>query len=175
MDMSQSIEPRSDQLNADDLIAGPITVKITAVTSGTAEQPVNVEIEEYPGRSFKPSKSMRRVLVAAWGRDSGAYIGQQLTLYRDPDVTFGREKVGGIRISHMTGITAPLTVPLTVTRGKRRQFTVQPLTLTAAPTLDDVAAADSEDALKAMWPAADDTVRAAIRQRVDQIRGGDAA
>ena len=175
MDMSQSIEPRSDQLNADDLIAGPITVKIMAVTSGTAEQPVNVELEEYPGRPFKPSKSMRRVLVAAWGRDSGAYIGQQLTLYRDPEVTFGREKVGGIRISHMTGITAPLTVPLTVTRGKRRQFTVQPLTLATATTLDDVASATSEAELRAMWDTATDEVRAAIRQRVTDLRGGDAA
>ena len=37
------------------------------------------------------------------------------------------------------------------------------------------AAATDENKLKDMWPAADDDVRAAIRQRVDQLRGGDAA
>ena len=43
------------------------------------------------------------------------------------------------------------------------------------PLLQDVAAATDENTLKDMWPAADDDVRAAIRQRVDQLRGGDAA
>ena len=151
MDLSKSIEPRSDQLNADDLIAGPQTVTITGVSAGTAEQPVNVELAEYPGRPFKPSKSMRRVLVAAWGKDSTAYAGQSLTLYRDPEVTFGRDKVGGIRISHMTGIGGPLEVMLTRTRGKRVPFIVQPLAVEHAPTVDDVRACADIEQLRKWW------------------------
>jgi hypothetical protein len=51
-----------------------------------------------------------------------------LRLYGDPDVKFGGQKVGGIRISHLSHIDAPVEVSLTVTRGKRAPFIVQPLT-----------------------------------------------
>lgn len=165
--MSASIEPRSDQLNADDLMAGPATVTVAAVTAGTPEQPVNVELVEHPGRPWRPSKSMRRVLVAAWGKDSAAYVGRRLTLYRDGEVTFGREKVGGIRVSHLEGLDAPLTVPLTVTRGKRRPFTVAPLP--PAPTLAQVAACDDVEQLRAMWDDATPDVRDAIRDRANTL------
>lgn len=151
MDLSKSIEPRSDQINADDFIVGPQTVTITGVSAGTAEQPVNVELAEYPGRPFKPSKGMRRVLVAAWGKDSSAYVGQSLTLYRDPEVTFGRDKVGGIRISHMTGIDGPLEVALTRAFGKRLPFVVQPLVIDPVPTVDDVRACADIQQLRTWW------------------------
>ena len=81
MDMTSTIQPRSDQLNADDLLTGPMTVTITEVTQGNAEQPVNVNTVETPGRPYKPSKSMWRVMVAAWGKDASAYAGRRLTLY----------------------------------------------------------------------------------------------
>ena len=128
MDLSQTIAPKSDQLNADDLIAGPRTFTIEKVTRGNAEQPVNIHLTESPGRPWKPSKSMRRVLVAAWGADGDQYAGGYVTLYRNPDIKFGGETVGGIEISHMTGIPKPLKLALTVTRGKKRAHTVQPLT-----------------------------------------------
>lgn len=127
MDMTASIEPRSDQINADDLIPGPMTVTITDVTAGNAEQPVNVVLAETPGRPYKPSKSMRRVMVAGWGKDSSVYVGRRLTLFRNPDITFGRDAVGGIQISHMSHISEPLKVSLTVKRGKRQPFTVNRL------------------------------------------------
>ena len=80
MDLTESIIPRSDQINADDLIAGPITVTITDAYPGGAEQPVDITLAETPGRAYRPSKSMRRVLVAAWGKQSSAYVGRRLTL-----------------------------------------------------------------------------------------------
>lgn len=126
--MAASITPRSDQINADDLLTGPRTVTITDVKRGTAEQPVDIITAEYgTGRAYKPSKSMRRIIVAAWGKDSAAYVGRRLTIYCDPEITFGRDKVGGIRISHLSHIDKPLQVALTVTRGRRATFTVQPL------------------------------------------------
>ena len=128
MDLTESIAPRSDQLNADDLMAGPRTVTIADVKRGTSEQPVDIVTVEYgKGRPYKPSKSMRRVLVAAWGPDSDAYTGRRLTIYRDPKITFGKDEVGGIRISHLTDIEKPLKLALTVTRGKRTPYVVQPL------------------------------------------------
>lgn len=128
LDMTETIAPRSDQLNADDLIAGPRVVTITAVKRGTPEQPVNIITAEFgPERPYKPSKSMRRVLVAAWGTKAQEYVGRKLIIYRDPDITFGKERVGGIRISAMSDIPAPVTVALTVTRGRRQPFTVEPL------------------------------------------------
>jgi hypothetical protein len=127
MDLTATIAPRSDQLNADDLISGPVTVTITEVRAGSAEQPVDVIVAEFPGRAYRPSKSMRRVMVSAWGKDASAYAGHRLTLFRNPDITFGRDKVGGIEISHMSHLDKPLTVALTATRGKRKNFTVKPL------------------------------------------------
>lgn len=127
MDMTASIEPRSDQWNADDLIAGPRTVTIERVTAGAAEQPFDFHLVETPGRAYRPSKGMRRVIVAAWGSDTTVYAGRQLTLYREPTIKFGKDEVGGIRISHLSHISRPVSLALTITRGKRDSFIVQPL------------------------------------------------
>lgn len=127
MDLSPTIEPDSTQINSDDLVAGPVTVTIQEVRKGSVEQPVDVILAEYPDRAYRPSKSMRRVLVTAWGKQASQYAGRRITLFRNPDITFGREKVGGIEISHMSDLDKTLTVPLTVSRGKRRKFIVEPL------------------------------------------------
>ena len=125
--LADTIVPRSDQLNSDDLLTGPITVTIEKVSRGDGkDQPVKIGIDG--GRMpYLPCKSMRRVLIAAWGAKGSAWVGKRLTLYCDPAVAFGGSKVGGIRISHLSDITEPLNINLTVTRGKRNMFTVQPL------------------------------------------------
>lgn len=157
MDMTASIAPKSDQLNADDLISGPVTVTIQEVVQGTPEQPVDVRLVEFPGRAYRPSKSMRRVMVSAWGPEASGYAGQRLTLVRNPEITFGRDKVGGIEIEAMTGIPKPLTIALTATRGKRKNFTVQPLPDAPAPR-DWLAEADTTNGdvelLRALYGAA---------------------
>lgn len=156
LDISETIVPNSDQVNAEDLIGGPRTVTVTGVEKGTADQPVFVHLAEFPGRTYRPAKSMRRVLLAAWGADASVWAGRHLTIYNDPHVKWGGQEVGGVRISHMSHITEPLTVALTVTRGKRAPFTVQPLT-TTAPAVDHVAAltaAASIGELQAAWAVA---------------------
>jgi len=127
VDLSETIAPRSDQQNYDDYLAGSRTVTISAVTKGTPEQPVNLELVEYPGRPYKPNKSMRRVLVSAWGVDSAVYVGRRLTLRGNPAVVFGGKPVGGVEIAAMSHIDKPLTIALTVTRGRRAPYVVQPL------------------------------------------------
>lgn len=132
MDISDTLAPRSDQTNAEDFLSGPRTVTVEKVGRGSAEQPVDIFLVEFPNRPFRPSKTVRRILVNAWGAEASAYVGRRMTLYRDPAVKFGGMDVGGIRVSHLSGIDKPFTVALTVTRGKRLPFTVQPLT--DAPT-----------------------------------------
>ena len=127
-DMSSVIIPKSDQLNADDLIAGPMTVTITAVTIRTGqEQPISISFEGDNGKPYKPCKSMCRVMVTAWGADSKKYAGRSMTLYRDTSVKWGGLEVGGIRISHMSNIDSAITLALTMTRGNKKPFTVRPL------------------------------------------------
>ena len=127
MDLTDSIAPKSDQLNAEDLIAGPRTFTIAGVREGSHEQPVNIDLVELPGRAYRPSKSMRRVFVAAWGKETAPYAGRQFTVYRDPEVKFGGEKVGGIKISHLSHIDERLSIALTVKRGQRKPHVVDPL------------------------------------------------
>jgi hypothetical protein len=124
-DVRKSIIPKSDQLNADDLIAGPITVTIEGVTRGDKDQPINVHIAGH--QPYKPCKSMRRVLVSVLSDDAKTWIGHQMTLFCDPEVKWAGVKVGGIRISHLSGLDQPKTFLLTQTRGKRAEFTIQPI------------------------------------------------
>ena len=135
MDMSLTVQPKSDQINADDLIAGPRTITITRVTANesSAEQPVNVYFDGDDGKPFRPCKSMRRVMIAVWGVDAKAYVGRSMTLYRDPDVTWGGMKVGGIRISHMSHLDRETTMALTATKSSRKPYTVRPLKVAANP------------------------------------------
>jgi hypothetical protein len=128
VDLTETIVPNSQQLNAEDLLSHPVTVTVTGVSKGSTEQPVDIHLVEFPGRPFRPSKTVRRILVNAWGPDAAAYVGRRMTLYRDPSVRFGGAEVGGIRVSHLSHLDKPLTVALTVTRGKRAPYTVQPLT-----------------------------------------------
>jgi len=127
MDLTASIIPKSDQMDYSDFIAGPRTVTITEVRPGpTTEQPVEITLTEFD-RPWRPAKSMRRVLVAAWGSDSNNYIGRRMTLFGDPSVKWGGIAIGGIRISHVSHITKPLTIALTESKGKRKPFSVEPV------------------------------------------------
>ena len=125
--VAKTIVPKSDQLNAEDLLTGPITVKITDVKQGAADQPVVVCIDG--GRQpYKPCKTMRKVLVGLWSDRESTWIGKRLTLYADPNVKWGGVAVGGIRISHMSDIKEKTVMMLTETRGKRAPVTILPLT-----------------------------------------------
>lgn len=174
MDLTQTIIPKSDQLNADDLIRGPVTVTVESVSAGAAEQPVDIHLVEYPGRAYRPSKSMRRVLVTAWGPETSEYTGRRLTLYRNPNTKFGGVVVGGIEISHLSHIDKRLPVLLTVTRGKRAPHVVEPLPdvapTHAEPTAEQVAATTDIEALRAMHAASTSPrVRALILARRDEL------
>jgi len=157
LDMTDTIVAKSDQLNSDDLMGGCRTVTITKVArASTAEQPIAVSFEGDAGKPYMPCKSMRRVMVTVWGPDAVAYAGRSMTLYRDADVTWGGMAVGGIRISHMSHITEPVTLALTATKKVRKPFRVLPLMIVEKiPPKADRALALRDDLVARVDAAAD--------------------
>lgn len=128
VDIRKTVEPRSDQLNFDDLIDSTKDITVTDVRLMKSEdQPVAVHYEGDDGRPFKPCKSMRRVLIALWGSKADEWRGRSMRLYGDPSVKFGGAAVGGIRISHMTDVDGEKSLMLTVTRARRAEYKVKPM------------------------------------------------
>lgn len=182
LNMAAFTAPRTDQANYDDFIAGPRTIKITAVKAndGSKEQPISVYFEGDEGKPYKPCLSMRRVMVHVWGADARNYVGRSMTLYGDPKVQFGGMAVGGIRISHMSHIDKPQTMALTATRAKRAPFTVQPLQgapVESPPTIADYEAASDaaalealEDRRKRLWTKVPTDAKNALKAAADAAR-----
>ena len=169
MDISDTLAPKSDQLDAIDLVSGPRTFTVQSVSAGNAEQPVNVHLAEFP-RVWRPSKGMRRVLAFCWGAQANEWTGRRVTLYYDPEVSFGKEKVGGTRISHLSHIDGPKKIPMLIAKGRTAVFTVQPLPDTpAAPTEAEVAACDDQAVLRGWWNA-HPNLRPAIGARVAELK-----
>ena len=126
--LRDTIIPKSDQLSADDLTGTTRVIRVTAVKRGpTKDQPVVIEYAGMDSRPYKPCKSMRRVLIAAWGEDGREWAGRSMKLYSDPEVKFGGVKVGGIRISQLSHMEKELKILLTSTRGKRDETRITKL------------------------------------------------
>lgn len=128
-DIGDTVAAKSDQLNADDLMGGNIVVTITRVVVGnkTDDQPVTIYHDWDPKKPYKPSKGMRRVLIAMWGNRSADYVGRQLGLYRDPKVRFGSDEVGGIRIGAGSHIDGPMKIMIQVKKGQKAGHNVKRL------------------------------------------------
>lgn len=127
-DLRDTIIPKSDQLNADQLLAGPMTITVTGVRRGAGDdQPLVVHYEGENGRPYKPCKTMRRLLVLAWGTNGEEWVGRRMTLFHRADVRFGGQTVGGIRISHLSHIKSDIDVHMTETRGKKAPVRVKRL------------------------------------------------
>lgn len=173
-DLSYTIVPKSDQLNADQLLSGPMTIRITSVAVGVGDdQPVVVHYEGENGRPYKPCKSMRKLLIFAWGPDGRAWVGKSATLYHAPEVKFGGEMVGGIRISHLSDIPKDMSVSLVSTKGKKALHSIK--VLRVAETVDHhaaIRACTAVEPLKAAFKAAyrsanDDAAKAAFKATYD--------
>ena len=129
MKLSELSKPKSDQLNADDLLAGPITIRIReAVESNDPKQSLWIYYHGDNGKPYKPSVGMRRAMAFIWGDpDVSQLAGKCLKLFNNPAIKFGSETTGGIQISHASHIPKALTFLLTVSKGRRVAYTVNPL------------------------------------------------
>jgi hypothetical protein len=155
-DLRDTIVPKSDQLNADQLIGGPMTIRVTAVRRGGGEeQPVTVHYEGEAGRPYKPCLTMRKVLIFAWGEDGSQWAGRMMTLYNKRDVKWGGVEVGGIRISHMSHVEGDIKLSLAATRGKKEPIIIKRIDATdpvqASRVKMDAAARGGMESLKAAW------------------------
>lgn len=145
-DFQAALAPKSDQINAQDLIAGDMTVTIAGVkvTPGT-EQPVSIRLDGMD-KVWRPCKTTGRILMAAWGADTSAYAGRSVQLYLDPDVKWGGMKVGGIRIRAMSHLSGELSLALAESKQNRKIFKIKPLAGSpqrqAPPTTQQAAAPD---------------------------------
>lgn len=155
---------RSDQWNAQDFIGGPRIFTIAAIRDGKAEAQYDIDLVEGEGRCWRPPSTVLRLLIAMWGSSKSAWIGRRVELYRDPSVPFGKERVGGIRVSSVSHIDKPKTERLMTARGRYENFTVQPLA--DAPATPDPSThitalehANTIDALKTAFFAAPKNVQ----------------
>ena len=133
IDIMDCIEGKIDHMTISD-VPSPIDVRILSVRkSNPADpddgRPVDIFLE---GRKlpFRPCLTMRRLLAAMWGSSkNGAYEGRTMRLYVDQDVTFGGQKVGGIRISHASDLPdgKPVKTFLSLGRKRKGAIVVQPL------------------------------------------------
>lgn len=181
IDMTAVIQPKSDQINADDLASGPMTVTITKVSiaPGT-EQPVAMSIKG-TAKVYRPCKTMARAMVQMWGADASLYAGRSLTIYRDPKVKWGGLEVGGIRISHMSHIEGEKTLLVTISKAQRAPMKIRPLVAEVAPTatqapdnalqLAQDAARKGKAAFAAWWKSDDGRAcRAVAEANIDNLK-----
>ena len=124
-DVSATLEAKSAQLNAVDIMGAEPIIRIRDVKVGQGEQPVAVYFDGDHNRPWKPSKGMRRILAGAWGTDSANWIGKHAQLYFEPTVLYAGKEVGGIRIRALSDIPAQgMKFAITINRQKREPFIV---------------------------------------------------
>lgn len=133
---------KSDQLNADDLMGRTLVGRVVGFKNAhDKDQPWWLKLDCWP-QPWKPCKGQRRILQDAWGTDPHAWIGRVVELHRDPDVKWGGEAVGGIRISGLSHIGRDREYRVTVSRGNKPKQHVRCLPhdppRRAALTLDQV-------------------------------------
>lgn len=157
-DITDTLAPKSEQLDAIELVDGPqtFTVERVVVKKG-AEQPVSVHFIEFP-RPWRPGTNQRRVLAYCWGKHSTGWAGKRVTLFRDPDVGYGGKTVGGIRIKYLSDIEGPMSAPILLSQGRPDTYLVEPM-----PRVDE---------LRCEWVSAESARRAEIEAEVAALTKG---
>jgi hypothetical protein len=127
INLATTIAPKSDQLNADDLVAGRLVTRVVNIEQkDSKEQPIWIHLESHPGRPWKPCLTQRRLLVRLWGDGAGkSYVGRTVELMCDPKVVWAGANVGGIRIYALSHIEKEEWVAVSESKNKRTQYLVR--------------------------------------------------
>jgi len=160
-DLSSTVIAKSDQLNSDDLIE-PITITVTRVDKVKSnDQPVLIHSA---GRQpFKPCLTMRRMLIAAWGKYKDEWVGRSMVVYCDPEVLWAGKAHGGVRISHVSNISEPINKMLNVASGRKSMFTLLPLVIADhSATIEKYKATPDGEEKDQMWATLSTDQQAAI-------------
>jgi hypothetical protein len=136
-DIRETLEAKSDQLNAVDIMGFEPVIKITKVEVKKGEQPVSIYFEGDNNRPWKPSKGMRRILAAAWGFDSDKWKGKKAKIFFEPSVMYAGKEIGGIRVKALSDIPEEgITCALTISRQKREPYKIELLVVESNPYPD---------------------------------------
>lgn len=130
MDITAALAPKSDQLDAIELVQPRTFTVDTGSRVGQRDGRAVVEIRLVDlDRVWRPSKGMLDVIAACWGLDSSKWVGHRVTLYNDREVKFGPDKVGGTRISHISEIDGPRNLQIrgAGSSGRKQMWHVEPL------------------------------------------------
>lgn len=139
-DVSLAIQPKSDQLNYDDVSGGrELIITITEVRVTNSDQPVSIFYNGCGKKAYKPSKGMTRLLADAWGSESDNWINKSICLFGDSSAKWAGKEVGGIRIKALSDIPVNGINPfVTISRGLRRKTKIDFLKLAIQPTENDL-------------------------------------
>ena len=188
--MKIRIVRKTDQWNNENFVDGPRVFTISHVTEGKEQVAYDIHFSDGEGRCWRPSNGMLELLCHVWGDDTKAWAGRRVQLFQDATVKIGRDVVGGIRVRSISHINKPMSPLITVSKGTKKPYTVQPLADTPAPaptTLRDESgrnwlaevelAGDNLEAIASLGKAATDahaaaTDIAAIRARYDGLKVG---
>lgn len=131
LDLSGTIKSKSDQLNSDDFVSGEKMVQVEGVRLiKDPQQPVHIYYYGCEGKPFKPCLTVRRILIKLWGIDGSQWTDKWMNLFVDQSVSFGKQKnIGGIRVNAVSHIPSMATISLSISRGVKQHFKVQPIQL----------------------------------------------
>lgn len=172
MDITDALAPNSDQLDAVELVT-PRTFTI-APGSGLGQRDgktvAEIRLVDFP-RVWRPSKGMLDVLAACWGTDAKQWVGRSATVYNDPEVMFGRDKVGGIRISHLSHIDKVRAVTIRASgAGRKQTWRVEPIAAAPPePTAEEVAACTDVEVLRGWHAISSPQRKTQILARRDEL------
>lgn len=125
--MKIRIVRKTDQWNNEDFTDGSRIFTVSHVTEGREQAPYDIHFSDGDGKCWRPSNGMLELLVNLWGNEAQTWTGRKVELFRDPTVKIGRDVVGGIRVRSMSHIDKAMSPPITVSRGTKKPYTVQPL------------------------------------------------
>ena len=171
MDISETLLSDSTQINAVDLIK-PVTVTVAGVTRGTTDQPVEIHLVEFPGKAFRPCKTVRRALAEGWGTQADDWIGRRMTIFNEPSVKWAGEPVGGVRVSAMSRFST--TGKRTYPAGGKSKSVITITDLPDGPTPEPTSTFDPDTCddpaeLRRQWKTADPAARSRIEARVTAL------
>ena len=135
-DIAPTLVGDSNQLSKSDLMDGPQTFTVSRVDINLSDKkrPTTIHLVEAPGKPYKPSLGMRKLIAKGWGKSSKAYIGRRLTLFHNPDVLWQGKREGGVEVCAMSDIETPFTIQVAV--NAKQAKTVKVDALPDAPATD---------------------------------------
>ncbi|AGR46550.1 hypothetical protein TW1_034 [Pseudoalteromonas phage TW1] len=130
IDITSTIQTKSDQLNSDDLLGGDLMIQVEGVQlANDPQQPLHIFYVGCNGKPYKPCLTVRKILAALWGKDASQWAGRYMNLYLDPTVKWAGKEVGGIRVNALSHIQSSATLNLAVRRGAKQPFRIEQIPL----------------------------------------------